>query len=282
MLPSLLSALAIVLSSTPAETGNVAGTNAPFPAAPTIRIGSCRVRSFTANETGGRKASNMFVIDDGRRRILVDPLARTSTAGASAGSLEEAGIAPETIDLVLLTRVEESTALGLLSTGFIRFPNADVLVDAWDLERAQAKLPSTAMTALATYTPTHRLHTGIPNAEVVPGVRIRIPPGGIDAGLAAQIACGSETLLVWNGSIGTSSLKVEADQRDMPAERRRFLTAAANENMAIASTTGEQPGIGRVYHLRDGFHWGSIDARSPVTGLARPSVTVEVLGDDQH
>ena len=129
---------------------------------------------------------NPVVVNTGERLILIDAgMGRTSTMfGATMGrmldNLRAAGIAPEQIDVLLMTHLHPDHSFGLINPdGSPTFPNADIYVTEadwteWANERNLARNDFKAVWSegtLAAVAPYHdRVHFVQPGEAVLPGV----------------------------------------------------------------------------------------------------------------
>jgi glyoxylase-like metal-dependent hydrolase (beta-lactamase superfamily II) len=156
-----------------------------------------------------------LLVDTGAFRILIDtgagPLA--PTAGGAANNPRAAGLAPETVDLVVFSHAHPDHIGGTVGeTGEVIFPNARFLMfraefDYWTDQAIQAKLSANELYRsrfdpaigdwIRRYPPLiqNRLELLERDAGVAPGVQVIPAPGHTPGRLAVMISAGRRQLL---------------------------------------------------------------------------------------
>ena len=221
------------------------------------------------------------LIDSGNQRTLVDSGLGTGedipTAGRLGLSLEAAGIAPESIDQVLITHAHPDHIGGLMdpASGAPLFPEAEVVLsekerafwlgeDAiWLGDDAEADLVlETARTVLRGID--DRLRTVEGETEVVNGIRAIPSPGHSPGHVCYAIESEGQQLLLTGDAIIFTHASFEhpewhafpdANRDEAARTRKRLLDRAATDEMFILGFHFPFPGLG--YAIRDGdaYRW---------------------------
>lgn len=231
-------------------------------------VGDCRIASVrsAAGEAadGARSHSNAFVIEKARAVVVVHPHPMPAEKwkellAAAGGDLT-----------VVLTALDERQVGSLVSEGRPVFDTGLVVVAREPYEAALTSRDVETAGILEAYRRRGRLRLLEPNHELPSGVRFVIPRRGGSVGGQVRMSCGPATLMI----VGIDDLATG----ELPAARSdpELTRRLASDEYTTALTDGRAPGIGHVYALSDGLHWGSLEARSALgSPLLRGSVTVE-------
>ena len=184
-------------------------------------------------------------------------------------ALAAAGVAPDSIETVLLTHLHPDHAGGLIAgEGVARFPNAELVMHADEaahwlddgaLSRAldDAK-PYFEMARQATAPYGGRLRT-ITGGTVAPGIEAVPLPGHTPGHTGYRITSGDASLLMWADVVHLPAIQFKQPEAGMVfdtdgdqarAVRRRMLDMVANDRTFVAGAHLEFPALG--YVARDG------------------------------
>jgi glyoxylase-like metal-dependent hydrolase (beta-lactamase superfamily II) len=223
---------------------------------------------------------NILLIDTGDQLVLVDTGFGTfaPTTGQLLPALHEERIAPEDIDVVLLTHLHLDH-FGAVATaeGKPTFPNARYLINRaeyefWWAEPSLGELPipddfkqlfrdgaKGALTALQ-----GSLEQIEPGDEIAPGVTVLGAPGHTPGHLAVEVASDGERLLHIVDAAGDPVLHLQHPDwfyapDNWPAQeiltRRQLFDRAAQENLLVLTYHFAFPGLGHVQQDGDGWLW---------------------------
>lgn len=230
-------------------------------------------------------AVNAYLVNTGTKLVLVDAGA-AGALGPALGQLPRnlaaAGIAPEQVDVVVVTHFHRDHAAGLLdASGGALFPRAELVVAEaeaayWqdDAAMAQAR-PAVrnffepARSAMAPYA--GRLRRIAPGAEVVPGVTTVPLPGHTPGHMGVRVHSGREQLLAWGDVVHAQALQMprpdwsiafDSDPVLAAETRRRTFDMAATDRLLIAGMHLDFPGIGHVVRRQEGYGFEPLPWRS--------------------
>jgi glyoxylase-like metal-dependent hydrolase (beta-lactamase superfamily II) len=217
-----------------------------------------------------RTTVNCFLIRDGARCILVDAGCGTGgakTAGRLLPNLAAAGLAPEAIDMVLMTHLHPDHFGGLVdAAGDAVFPRAELLLSAaehayWHDDEAMGRMADparqkifflNARRALAPYA--DRLRR-IGAGEILPGITAVPLPGHTPGHTGYRIASQGRSLLIWGDIVHVQELQVprpevtmlvDVDPAGAIATRRGLLDEMADRREAVAGMHLHFPGLAHV------------------------------------
>lgn len=221
------------------------------------------------------------VIDNGNQRILVDsgtgdfPHEMFSDEdGHLAQGLQAAGIAPESIDVVILTHAHPDHLGGLMNpaTDEHTFSNAEIVLsvtelDFWTSDDVETRLPEASLSVLPGLQTVlsamdERLRPVRAGDEVVNGIRSIASPGHTHGHIALGLDAGDKELLLVGDAITNIHIDFEHPEWqfgfDLEPEtagntRRRLLDMASTDGMLILGYHFPFPGLG--YALRNGNTW---------------------------
>lgn len=222
---------------------------------------------------------NAFLIDTGKRRILIDAGAGSDLGNCCGGlpkALARAGYPAETIDVVLLTHLHSDHAGGLTIAGRPTFPNAQIYVSRaefafWtsDVEQARADplhkpLFAQARAALAPYIAADQVRLFDGPAALFPGVAA-IPAAGHTPGHSFyRVSSGGRSILIVGDLIHAAEVQLphpavtiafDSDEPGARTMRERSLAASARDQEVVAAAHVAFPGIGHVVREGAGYAW---------------------------
>jgi glyoxylase-like metal-dependent hydrolase (beta-lactamase superfamily II) len=216
-----------------------------------------------------------YVFDLPGRRVLVDAGSGTNmqpTLGELPANLRAIGIAPESIDTVLLTHLHPDHANGLIDAGGKpNFPNAELILhqvesrfylerdaNESDSERVRRTLVASKQ-ATAPYR--GRIKT-VPDGEVMPGVSAHLQPGHTPGHTCWLLRSGGEKLLIWGDIVHLPSIQVprpdaalvfDVDPKLAPLSRAKVFEWVTRERMPVAGAHMPAPGFATIARRGDGF-----------------------------
>lgn len=222
---------------------------------------------------------NPVAIDTGQKRVLVDTGVGAgkdwaSGAGRLAASLEAAGIAPDSIDTVVLTHCHPDHIGGLDADPGKQFANAELVLsevelDLWNSPDAASKLPQWAAETVPAVQKVFadlgdRIRPIRSGADVVTGVTSVETSGHTPGHMSLLIGSGKEQLLLTGDAI--SSIHISFDQpewqimwdhdREKAARTRRaLLDRAATDRLLVTGYHFPFPGVGHVVKEGTAFRW---------------------------
>lgn len=223
---------------------------------------------------------NNLLIDTGDQLVLIDTGFGPSapTTGQLLPALQAAGIAPEEIDIVLLTHLHLDHFGGAVdAAGKPVYPNARHLINRteyefWWAEPSLVELPlpddfkqlfregaKTTLTALQ-----GSLEQIAPDDEIASGITVLAAPGHTPGHLAVEVASDGERLLHIVDAAGDPVLHLQHPDwffapDNWPAQeiltRRQLFDRAAQENLLVQTYHFAFPGLGHVRQDGDGWVW---------------------------
>jgi glyoxylase-like metal-dependent hydrolase (beta-lactamase superfamily II) len=226
---------------------------------------------------------NAFLVETDGKRVLIDTggvAAAIPTLGRFGANLQAAGVAPETIDAVIMTHLHVDHVGGLFGpNGTAAFPNAELIMSGeeyafWTspslLANAQAEfrpLVQAARGALAPYASRTTRVSG--EKEVVKGLTLTPAHGHTPGHSAVRLASAGQQLLFWGDIIHAPALQFarpgwsiafDTDQDAAAATRARYLDMVSSDRLAVMGAHLPFPGHGHVrrahgaYSYEPAFH----------------------------
>lgn len=190
------------------------------------------------------------------------------TAGRPA-ALEQLGISPDEVSLVIITHTHDDHLTGITKTvdgeDVPRFPNARHLVGAADCEQnLDSSVPVEAQAARCLRViDDHGLLVRVDQeVEPLPGITVIPTPGESVGHQIVRLQSNGETFF-YVGDLLHHIAEVEhptwvspyRDTAAMVASRRRLLEEAADSQATVVFTHARFPAWGRIFRTDDGFHW---------------------------
>ncbi len=247
-----------------------------------INISPEKLRQSMANEAMTPQAEtsiNAYVIDDGKKRILVDTGAGElfgSHGGHLLKNLAAAGYPAESIDAVLLTHIHADHSAGVSRAGKPAFPTADVYVDKRDadfwlnpanINQVEADEAHTFAESEKTLRPVinaGRLKTFQAPATLINGIRAESTAGHTPGSVLYRVESEGQTLVLWGDIIHAKAVQLpdphvaihfDVDSKKAIATRERVLKQAADQGYWVAAAHISFPGLGHVKREGSGYRW---------------------------
>ncbi|MES0884415.1 MBL fold metallo-hydrolase [Roseibium sp. SCP14] len=218
-----------------------------------------------------------YLINTGKQLVLVDSGSADlfgPTAGRFPETLAAAGVAPEDIDVILITHMHPDHIGSLLSSGKAVFPNAEMHIcgvdfDYWTADANKAGAPDfakpwfdAAIGVRDAYDGRINLFTGSP--ELVTGISAEPLVGHTPGHTGYRVSSGSEQLLIWGDACGVAAVQFshpdaglvfDVDSETGRRTRNRLLDMAANERVLVASAHLPFPTFGHVARRGNAYAW---------------------------
>jgi glyoxylase-like metal-dependent hydrolase (beta-lactamase superfamily II) len=213
-------------------------------------------------------AVNAFLLKLRDKLVLVDA-GSGNTMGPTLGKLPDnlraLGIAPEQIEIILLTHLHPDHSNGLVDDdGRAIYPNAEIVLHAdeasfW-LDRDPASGASErisrniAKSAVTTKPYRARMRT-VNQSEVLPGISALPLPGHTPGHTGWLIESGNEALLIWGDLVHLAAVQVarpdtglvfDVDPQAACATRRRMFDRVAADRLKVAGAHLDFPGFGTI------------------------------------
>lgn len=222
---------------------------------------------------------NAFLIDTGRKRILVDAGSGAllgPSLGKVLGNLRSAGYAPEQIDEVLLTHLHLDHVGGLAHDGKAVFANAVIRVDREEADfwQDKANTPKVddsvkgsfdgAIASLAPYAATGRLRPFDAGATIEPGITAVAMKGHTPGHTVFRVQSGGRTMMIWGDIVHVAAVQFpdpkvtilfDSTPAQAEATREAAYADAARKGYLVAAAHIAFPGIGRVKAEGAGYAW---------------------------
>jgi glyoxylase-like metal-dependent hydrolase (beta-lactamase superfamily II) len=220
---------------------------------------------------------NAFLLRSKDRTVLIETGSGNylgPTAGLLLNNLALAGVAPESIDTVLLTHMHPDHSAGLtdLATGRAHYPNAELVVHEnepkhWNDDAAMARgterqkklFFQQAREQMAPYR--NRMRT-FARGEVLPGITAIPCPGHTPGHTSYLIASGDAQLLVWGDTVHIPEVQIprpevtidfDTDPQAAEASRQRVLDMAASDRLLVTGMHLHFPGFGYIARRQGTF-----------------------------
>jgi glyoxylase-like metal-dependent hydrolase (beta-lactamase superfamily II) len=218
---------------------------------------------------------NCFLIRH-RDKLILSDAGSGHTMGPTVGKLPQnlraIGVAPEEIDILLLTHLHSDHSLGLVDeAGRAVFPKAEVVlheteatfwldrtVQPGDSERVQ-KNSAAQRRVTAPYRNRMRRVT---DGEVLPGITARLAPGHTPGHTNWLIESGGERLLIWGDIVHLAAVQLarpdahlvfDVDGMLASKTRAKVLDWVAAERLCVAGAHLPWPGFGHLTRSGNGY-----------------------------
>lgn len=235
-----------------------------------------REDSFLKDEKFFPAYVNGFVIDTGKKRILVDTGARgmAETLGHLGQNLSAAGYAADAIDEVFITHAHPDHTNGLLdASGAMMFPKAKIRMAAkelafWFDESVLQSKPDMAQMIgivrgnLKPYQDAGHIETFQANASMGGGISIVDLQGHTPGHSGVRISDGKEQLLIWGDIVHVpalqfahpqASIAFDVDVEKARAARAKIFDEVASDRIRVAGMHLSFPGLGHLARRGKGY-----------------------------
>jgi glyoxylase-like metal-dependent hydrolase (beta-lactamase superfamily II) len=222
-----------------------------------------------------------LLVETGGQRVLLDAgLGSGEPSGTLLASLAAEGIAPEEIDVVLITHMHGDHFGGALdAAGKLVFPHARHLINAAEYEfwsagpsLAELAIPDefkdvfrqASVDVLRALDGTGKLEQIAPGDEIAPGVTVLDAKGHTPGQLAVEVSSDSEGLIHIVDVAHVPQIHLTHPDWFMAADnwpawsvttRQLLFDRAADENLLVATYHFPFPGLGRVTKDEIGWIW---------------------------
>lgn len=226
-----------------------------------------------------RLQANPLLIETGQKRILVDTgigpgQSWAPYAGRLTKCLESAGIAPDSINMVILTHCHGDHIGGFGGDPAKQFPNAELVLsetelDLWNSPDAASKLPDWAAEGAPSVQKVFaalgdRVRPIKSGADVVTGVTVLDTAGHTQGHISVLVGSGDKQMLITGDAVPSIhiafdkpewQIKWDHDPDKGAKTRRALLDQAASDRLLVAGYHYPFPGVGRVVKEGTGFRW---------------------------
>jgi glyoxylase-like metal-dependent hydrolase (beta-lactamase superfamily II) len=232
---------------------------------------------------------NCFLVQLGGQTVLIDAGAGSSmaaTLGRLPKNLLALGVAPEAIDVVLLTHCHSDHSNGLIDgAGSPVFSNAVLVMHeqeaAFWLDRDESahdseRIQRNTRAARAATAPYRERMRRVPDGEVLPGISAVLRAGHTPGHTTWLLQSGADRLLIWGDIVHVAAVQVprpdiglvfDFDPVAACAARRDVFDWASSQGVCVAGAHLAYPGFAQTVRWGEGF---ALQTAAPV-GALRPS-----------
>ena len=222
---------------------------------------------------------NAFLMQSEDQTILIDAgMGGVEMLGPGLGRTSDAlvalGVAPEDIDLVIVTHAHPDHIGGLIGSNGAVFPNAEIVVSDtehafWTDDSVMAQAPDEAkglfQLAKGVFDAySDRVRKVSSGTEVAPGITMELSPGHTPGHALVHIDGGDRELLMVADTLHSSVLHTalpetgfgfDTDPALAATSRQIVFDRAATDNLLIAATHVPFPGFGRFVREGDAYRY---------------------------
>jgi glyoxylase-like metal-dependent hydrolase (beta-lactamase superfamily II) len=223
--------------------------------------------------------ANPLLIGSAEKLVLIDTGVGPAQdwapgAGRLATSLENAGVAPAEIDVIVLTHCHGDHVGGLEAAVSEGFAKAEVILsetelDLWNSPDAASKVPDWAAAGVPALQKTFatlgdRLRPVKSGTEIVSGLMALDTPGHTPGHMSVLVASGGETMLVTGDALANIHFAFDHpdwqmiwdhDRELAATTRKSLLDRAAHDRLLVTGYHYPFPGVGHVVKEGDDFRW---------------------------
>ena len=220
---------------------------------------------------------NSFLIRANGKLMLSDAgsgPALQPTLGKLPENLRAVGVAPEDIDILLLTHLHSDHSLGLVDeAGRALFPKAELVIHeieaAYWLDRTvqpgdSERVRNNSVAQRRVTAPYRDRIRRVKDGEVLPGVTAMLRPGHTPGHTNWLIQSGGDRLLIWGDIVHVAAVQVprldaalifDSDPDLARVTRRKVFDWVADEQVTVAGAHLAFPGFGRLERSGEGFRY---------------------------
>ncbi len=216
---------------------------------------------------------NEYVVRTAGKTLLIDAGAGTRTypgVGLLPDNLRRIGIAPESIDAVLLTHLHSDHMHGLVNAdGGVNFPNAELVLHEEEANFWIDKAPTgnarvdRNLPLVERNTRPYRERLRIVRGqEVYPGVCAQLSKGHTPGHTTWRVWCGREQAIMWGDTIHFEAIQIprpevavayDMDPGAAAEARRVIFDMCVDDGLLILGAHISFPGFGRLERRGAGF-----------------------------
>ncbi len=223
---------------------------------------------------------NTFLINTGKRLVLVDTGTGDRSKGATTGhmlsNLEAAGYRPDQVDAILLTHMHGDHDGGLTADGQRVFPNATVYVAKRELAywlnptggkytaEQRKKIGEQQHARMDPYLKADKVKTFEGATQLFPGIRAVPAPGHTPGHTAYMVESQGQRLLLWGDIVHCAeaqfphpeiTIQYDSDPAQAAKTRLKLMAEAAKEGFLVGGAHISFPGLGHVRAAGKGYRW---------------------------
>jgi glyoxylase-like metal-dependent hydrolase (beta-lactamase superfamily II) len=211
---------------------------------------------------------NSYLITLGDKRVLIDT-GCGPTMGPKLGQLpnrlREMGVAPDAIDVILLTHIHPDHAMGLVDAeGAAIFPKAELIVHEVEANFWLASDPAAAASERirrnigkarhATGPYRERMRT-VRDGEALPGISATLLAGHTPGHTGWVVHSGRDSVLIWGDVVHIPAIQVarpeaafeyDVDPQTARATRARTFDMVSADRLRVAGAHLDFPGLGTI------------------------------------